>query len=241
MRILITNDDGIDSPSLFELVKWAMKLGEVTVCAPRVQQSGSSHGIDFHRPIEIKPYPLIEGVESYSVDSTPADCVRFGTLGLKRDYDLVISGINKGLNMGEDIVYSGTVGAIFEAETRGQKGFAISTGFDSFDLAVENLDLIYKFIVDNKLFNFANIYNVNVPSDEIKGIRITRQGDAYFTDEFISLGNNMYQENGYCIHDNKHDLNVDTDATIDGYVTVTPITHKRTNNYAYEKLVLLNV
>ena len=142
--------------------------------------------------------------------------------------------------MGEDIVYSGTVGAIFEAETRGQKGFAISTDFDSFDLAVKNLDLIYNFISDNNLFDYSNIYNVNVPSKEIKGIRITRQGNAYFTDDFIYLGNDMYQESGYCIHDNKHDLDVDTDATIDGYITVTPITHKRTNIYAYESLVGIN-
>ena len=98
MRILITNDDGIASVALSALAAWASRLGEVTVIAPRVEQSGKSHAIDFHRPLEIKQVPLLDGIEAWSVDSTPADCVRFGVLGLKKRYDLVLSGVNHGYN-----------------------------------------------------------------------------------------------------------------------------------------------
>ena len=97
MRILITNDDGINAPGIRMLAEWAKKLGEVTVVAPKVEQSGMSHAIQFVEPIEIKRVPLMDGVEAWQMDSTPADCVRFGVLGLKREYDLILSGINKGM------------------------------------------------------------------------------------------------------------------------------------------------
>ena len=98
MRILITNDDGILAPALPHLVEWAKKLGEVMVVAPKVEQSGKSHAIDFTRPIEIKKVDLFGDVVAYSMDSTPADCVRFAVLGLKEKFDLVLSGINRGFN-----------------------------------------------------------------------------------------------------------------------------------------------
>ena len=124
MRILITNDDGIGSPVLPALAVWASHLGEVTVIAPKVEQSGMSHAIDFTRPIEIKRVDIGEGIRAFSMDSTPADCVRYAVMGMKEHFDLVISGINRGLNLGADIVYSGTIGAIFEAfHPRPQKDF----------------------------------------------------------------------------------------------------------------------
>lgn len=116
MKILITNDDGIFSEGLAILTKWATKLGEVYVVAPSQQQSGKSHAITIHSPFEISKVTLGLGEkEAYAVDSTPVDCVRFATLGLGIQFDLIFSGINKGYNLGEDILYSGTVGALFEA------------------------------------------------------------------------------------------------------------------------------
>ena len=102
MRILLTNDDGIDAPGLRALADWASTIGDVTVSAPKVQQSGKSHAINIYTPFEIKKTDYDGVDEAYSVDSTPADCVRWGTIGLKRQYDLIMSGVNKGLNMGED-------------------------------------------------------------------------------------------------------------------------------------------
>ena len=115
MRILITNDDGVFAPGIRVLCEWAKTKGEVTVVAPKVEQSGKSHAIDFTRPIEIKEVELMEGVRAFSMDSTPADCIRFAHFGLQEDFDIIFSGVNRGFNLGKDIVYSGTAGAIFEA------------------------------------------------------------------------------------------------------------------------------
>lgn len=233
MRILVTNDDGIESVGLRILVEWATKLGEVTVCAPTVQQSAKSHAINIHDPIEVHKVPYMSGVTAYSVNSTPVDCVRFATLGLKTTYDLVLSGINRGFNMGEDILYSGTCGCIFEAKLRSIKAVAFSTDPSTFDHAKAHLDDAWNFIQANNLFDYADLYNVNIPLDP-KGICLTRQGDAYFTDSFDKLDENHYQQNGYCIHENQYDLTIDTDATISGYVSVTPLSIKRDDRVEFE-------
>ena len=115
MRILITNDDGIEGEGLRHLVNWARRLGEVVVAAPKVEQSAKSHTIEIHKSFEAKKVEYLPGVTAYAVDSSPADCVRLLVLGLEEHFDLVLSGINRGLNVGCDIIYSGTVGAIFEA------------------------------------------------------------------------------------------------------------------------------
>ena len=145
MRILITNDDGINAPALKPLAEWAKKHGEVTVVAPKIEQSGKSHGIEIIKPMEIKKVDFLPGIDAYSVDSTPADCVRFGIIGLKRNYDLVISGINRGYNLGKDIVYSGTVGAIYEASGLGIKSIALSTAPNSLQNALSHLDEVFDF------------------------------------------------------------------------------------------------
>ena len=233
MRILVTNDDGIESVGLRILVEWATKLGEVTVCAPTVQQSAKSHAINIHDPIEVNKVPYLDGVTAYSVNSTPVDCVRFATLGLKTTYDLVLSGINRGFNMGEDILYSGTCGCIFEAKLRGIKAVAFSTDPTTFEHVAPHLDDAWNYIQQNNLFDYADLYNVNIPLAP-KGICLTRQGDAYFTDSFDKLDENHYQQNGYCIHQNQFDLTVDTDTVISGYVSITPLSIKRDDAKAFE-------
>ena len=233
MRILVTNDDGIDSVGLRILVEWATKLGQVTVAAPTVQQSAKSHAINIHDPIEVRKVPYLDGVTAYSVNSTPVDCVRFATLGLKTTYDLVLSGINRGFNMGEDILYSGTCGCIFEAKLRGIKAVAFSTDPTTFEHAKAHLDDAWGYIQANNLFDYCDLYNVNIPL-EPKGIVLTRQGDAYFTDSFDKVDETHFQQNGYCIHVNQFDLTVDTDATISGYVSITPLSIKRDDATAFE-------
>ena len=227
MKILIVNDDGIESEGLAVLVKWAVKLGEVTVVAPKKQQSGKSHAITIHQPFEVTKLSLGLGEKvAYSVDSTPVDCVRFGTLGLNKQYDLILSGINRGYNLGEDILYSGTVGAIFEAALRHTRGIAFSTVHTTWEYAEKALDEIWEYFNKHKLFDRNLIYNVNIPP-EAKSIVETRQGGAYFNDEFVDNGDGTWQQNGYCVHDNRHDMTLDTDATIDGYITVTPLSVDR--------------
>lgn len=235
IKILVTNDDGIDAEGLRVMVDLASKIGEVTVCAPKVQQSAKSHAINIYTPFEVKKVEYEGAVEAYSVDSTPADCVRFGTLGLERDFDLVLSGVNRGLNMGEDIVYSGTLGAIFEANNRKIKAIAFSTDFTGFDSAREWVSKAYDYIVEKDMLSYAELLNVNIPM-EVKGILVTKMGGAFFTDSFSEVEKDMWKQTGYCIHSNGHDLTVDTDATIDGYVTITPLQFNRTDTKAYEIL-----
>ncbi len=235
MKILITNDDGINAQGLLCVAKWAKKLGDVTVCAPKREQSGRSHSIEIHSPFEVKKIDYADGIRAYSIDSSPADCVRFATLGLHESYDLIISGINCGLNLGEDIMYSATNGAIFEASARSHKAIALSTHTQGYDDAEAWLDEIYAYIESNALFDYNDIYNVNIPQNP-QGIKLTRQGGAYFTDEFIDLGDGTWKQTGHCIHRNNHDMTVDSDATIDGFVTITPLTIARTNMNALNAL-----
>ena len=228
MKILIVNDDGIESEGLKILVKWATSLGDVTVVAPKTQQSGKSHAITIHEPFEVQELSLGIGEKAaYYVDSTPVDCVRFGTIGLKQKYDLILSGINRGYNVGEDILYSGTVGAIFESALRRTRGIAFSTTYETFEYAEKSLDEIWAYFQKHKLLDKNLIYNVNIPP-KYKGITRTRQGGPYFDDEWVDNEDGNWQQNGYCVHDNRHDVALDTDATEDGYVTVTPLTIDRT-------------
>ena len=241
MRFLIVNDDGIGAYGIKLLAKWALTHGEVTVIAPKEEQSGKSHAIDFINPIEIKRVDFIEGVEAWAMASTPADCVRFGTVGLRRHYDLVLSGINRGTNMGGDIIYSGTMGAIFEAGNQHHRGIAFSTTPDNLEGATEYLEQAYNFIIENNLFDYSDLYNVNIP-ETVKGIRITKQGNAFFSDSFFKVDENTYTQHGEMIADNNpDDLDRDSIAFSNGYISVTPMTKERTDLVAFEKLKSLDI
>lgn len=238
MRILITNDDSISSPVLLPLAQWAQKLGEVTVVAPKVEQSGKSHGIELHKAFEVKKVDF-SGIEAYTVDSTPADCVRVALLGLHKEFDLVISGINKGFNMGIDIMYSGTAGAIFEAAALGIPAIALSTDPKSFEPALSQLDEVYDFFKAHDLMGKWSLYNVNFPL-ESKGIRITRQGGPLYSDDFPDVGNHMVMPTGKYVYQSSNDMTLDTDATLSGYATITPLTIARTCMDVFNDLQYLN-
>ena len=235
MKILVCNDDGINAEGIKILAKWAQKLGEVTVSAPRVQQSAKSHAIDIHEHITVLKVPFADGIEAYEVDSTPVDSVRFATLGLNAHYDLVLSGVNRGFNMGEDILYSGTAANVFEAALRGCKGIAFSTDPTTFAEAEKWLDKVWNYFVKNDLLSYNGIYNVNIPLDA-KGIKWTKQGGAYFTDEFIQVGDDKYSQEGYSIYKHGTDYTLDTDAVMNGYVSVSPLSIRRDNLAVFEKL-----
>lgn len=235
MRILVTNDDGIRAPGLEILTNWARKLGEVTVIAPKFEQSAKSHSINIHNPFEAKQVRWLEEVECYSVDSSPADCVRFAINGLYRDFDLIFSGINRGLNVADDIAYSGTDAAIFEAAHLGYKAVAFSTIPISFKWAEESLDLVWKHITDNRYLEHNGIWNVNIPEDP-KGILLTRQGRAYFRDVFDEAGTDMYIARGTSFYENSGKLEEDIDAVMNGYISITPLSVDHTAMDVFRKL-----
>ena len=235
MKILITNDDGIRSPVLPLLAEWAKKLGDVTVAAPKVEQSGKSQAINFMHPVEITTVELVEGVTAYAVDSTPADCVRFGVLGLGQKYDLIISGINRGYNLGDDIVYSGTCGAIFEGSRLGIKGLALSTDADILMDAPKSLDAVWDYIQKNNLYDYNDLYNVNIP-EAPSGFGITKQGGMFFHDTFIHHEGLLYVQSGEILQDCGNDPTTDINTVRAGKISVCPLIATRTEMSVFEKL-----
>ena len=235
MRILVTNDDGIRAPGIEILANWARKLGEVTIIAPKTEQSAKSHSINIHTPFEARKVDWLEGIECYSVDSAPADCVRFAFSGLGREFDLVLSGINKGLNLGEDIAYSGTLAAVFEAAYYKCRAIAFSTVPETFSWAEKYLDTCYRHIMDNGYFDCCRTFNVNIP-DTCRDILLTRQGHAYYRDNFQEIEPGRYLAEGYSTYDGSNNLDEDLDATMNGYISITPLTVNRTDLAAYTKL-----
>ena len=238
MRILITNDDSISATQLLPLVRWCQKLGEVTVVVPKYEQSGKSHSIELHKAFEVKKV-MVEDVEITTVDSSPADCVRFAVMGMKKEFDLVISGINKGLNMGTDIMYSGTAAAVFEAANLGIKAVAVSVQPSKYDHATEPLDDVLAYFREHKLFEKCGIYNVNVVPGG-KGIRITRQGGPFYSDDFLPQGDDMYMPTGRMVYQNQNDLTLDSDCVMSGYTSIMPLTTNRADMPVYQALKALN-
>jgi len=236
MKILITNDDGIHAEGLRVLLDWARTIGDVTVAAPKFEQSAKSHGIEIHKPFEAMRADMGEGITAWSVDSTPADCVRFAVLGLHEHFDLVISGINRGLNIGRDIVYSGTVGAIFEAAALGTKGIAFSTQPSSFDSAAAQLGRVWKYVQEHRLLEKSDVFNINIPDPTDGHIHITRQGGPYYSDDFLPIGSNMYRPTGKSIYQEGFDPHLDTDVTLHGGISISPLTIDRTDWKAFSTL-----
>lgn len=194
MRILITNDDGIDAPGIRKLVQIARDFGEVTVIAPDSQRSATSHQSTFGTPLILKEHDFgIEGVKSYSLSGTPADCVRVGVLKIMDPKpDVVLSGINNGYNLASDIQYSGTVGAALEAAFYGIQAIAVSIGkLDCLELA----DLYLPGLLDeyiNKPLGKDQVWNINFPEctpSECKGILhdLKVSKDDFYDDDITAV------------------------------------------------------
>lgn len=206
MRILVTNDDGIQSPYLALLAGAAKRLGEVTVIAPSRQCSAMSHRITLDRPMELQretDYP-VEGVCAYRLDATPADCVRtvfHGLYGEEELPQLVLSGINDGANCGYDILYSATVGAAMEAVLYHVPAICFSQRrFGVDEVMREYLPGILEALAERKLPQ-GTAWNVNFPNcagEEFKGIlydRVPAQtpffDDCYYLRERPDGGNDV--------------------------------------------------
>ncbi|MBE6961153.1 MAG: 5'/3'-nucleotidase SurE [Ruminococcaceae bacterium] len=235
MRILIVNDDGVNAEQLLPLIRWCRCLGEVTAVVPKFEQSGKSHGIELHRAFEAKQVELEPGFTVWTVDSTPADCVRFAILGLRLSFDLVISGVNRGLNLGSDTMYSGTVGAACEAVNLGVQAIALSTPPEYYHNATAHLDEVFAFIRQYDLLALNDLYNVNIPADP-RDIRITLQGGPYYSDDFFPVGNDLYRPRGKSVWVDSNDDTLDTDAALHGYISITPMTICRADMRVYQTL-----
>lgn len=188
MRILLTNDDGIYAPGLWALASALKEIGEVVIVAPDREQSGVGASITLHNPVRLqKIKPLIEDIEAYSVEGTPADSVILAIRHLIKEIDVVVSGINEGANLGNDVFVSGTVGAAFQGYFYGLPSLALSVAaFGNIHLepATKLAITLVKEIKSGSLPReiLLNINLPNLPLEEIKGIEITRLGKRIYTD-----------------------------------------------------------
>lgn len=176
MNILITNDDGISAQGIRVLAEAAAKFGCVTVVAPASQCSAMSHRITLDRPMDARRQDLgLPGVDAFSVDGTPADCVRAALDAiLPQSPDAVLSGINHGYNVGYDIAYSGTVGAAMEARMSGIPAIALSqNNLGSYDNSAAYLPEILAELLANPCPP-GEIWNVNIPTGSCRGIARSR-------------------------------------------------------------------
>ncbi|RTZ94318.1 MAG: 5'/3'-nucleotidase SurE, partial [Deltaproteobacteria bacterium] len=187
MDILITNDDGIESEGLKALKEALATIGTVAVVAPDREQSTSSHAITLHRPLRVKWVSN----ELCAVDGTPADCVNLSINGiLKSRPKVLVSGINKGENLGDDVTYSGTVSAAIEGTLIGIPSIAISLVAREdfmFEAAASFSKKIVKLVLAHGLpkDTLLNINVPNLPEEEIEGVEITRQGKRVYGDAIV--------------------------------------------------------
>jgi len=189
MNILISNDDGIESPGLHFLASALETLGQVTVVAPHRERSTSGHSLTLHKPLRCKEV----APNRFAVSGTPADCVYMATrLLMKSKPDVIVSGINRGANLGNDVYYSGTVAAAREGAYYGVNAVAVSLCFNEHGQATDphwdSAAHFAKIIVEKILHHnepVKRLINVNVPNlplKKIRGIRLAKQGLRYYSD-----------------------------------------------------------
>jgi 5'-nucleotidase len=242
MQILVSNDDGILAPGLAILVEAAMRVGQVTVVAPDREQSGTSHSLTLHRPL--RPHRRHDG--AFQVDGTPTDCVLLAVGALMPERPtFVFSGVNHGPNMGEDVLYSGTVSVAMEAVALGIPGIAFSastrdeTILKSYQEIVATLVRRVTEVVD---FPRDMVLNINLPgilSDQVKGVRVTKLGSRYFSESLTRMvdpwGREVFWIGGGEITWTG-DADSDHVAVADGYISVTPL-HMDLTNYPILEMV----
>ncbi len=190
MHILLTNDDGIFSEGLTALYRQMTRKHSVTVIAPDRERSAVGHGITLHEPLRTKRVRMGPGGRCYSVNGTPADCIKLGVLELMSEPpDLVISGINPGANIGINAHYSGTVAAAREATLYRLRAVAVSVDYSeniAYSEIAEFMDKLAEKVVRSETVS-GTFFNINVPSvpfSRIRGVRITRQGTFSVIDGF---------------------------------------------------------
>lgn len=233
MRFLITNDDGVNSEGLKLLAEKVNKYGDVIVVAPFREQSAKSHAITIRKGLEFYELDdIVDGVKTYAVNGTPADCVRVARYYLKDNFDVVLSGINNGFNLGEDILYSGTVGAATEGVQTKAKAIAFSSKYNSLEYAEEWFDRVFTFIFDNGLLDRADLINVNFPLNP-RGIKIAKQGSTFFETHF-PYENDLVWQKGKPNFDLDKDPDTDVYNINNSYITVTPLLIDRTDYKAFE-------
>ena len=246
MRILISNDDGIFAEGILRLVSSLITLGEITVVAPDMERSATGHAITMHHPLRVKEVKLPGlDVKAWSVDGTPADCVKMGVdVLMDKPPDFIFTGINRGSNLGTDVLYSGTVSAALEGCILGFPSAAFSlTAYQDADFtyAGKAARMVAERIMANPLPK-GTLLNVNIPhipESEIRGFAVTRLGFRKYSKNYVERkdprGRTYYWLAGEAINDDSLE-NTDIDAVKSKYVSITPLHYDLTN---YDTINLL--
>lgn len=235
-KILVTNDDGIFAPGIYALWEAMHEIGEVTVVAPDSEKSAVGHAITITDPIRVQQIHRKNGFDGFAVKGTPADCVKIaGRSLMQAPPDIVVSGINSGANVGNNIIYSGTVSAATEGTMLGIPSVAISLNSikgGSLSASQKVAVNVVKKVLEKGLPKgvLLNVNVPNIPLDSIKGYRMTKQGKLVFKDRFEKRedprGKFYYWMKGEIIND----TNPDTDgyAIQNDYISITPIHYQLT-------------
>jgi 5'-nucleotidase len=233
MRLLCTNDDGILAPGLQTLVEAAERLGDVTVVAPDREQSATSHSLTLHHPVR----PVARGDRRWQVDGTPTDCVMLAVEALMPERpDFVLSGVNHGQNMGEDVLYSGTVAAAMEGVMLGIPAVALSYAGGDLRADPSTLGGMSGMLADLlghllALPDFPpdTLLNVNLPPlapTQVRGVKLTRLGRRVYSNSLTPMqdpwGRQIYWIGGGSATW-RGEADSDFQAVRDGYVSVTPL------------------
>ncbi len=230
MNILIVNDDGIREEGLKVLAQALAPLGDLYIVAPEEHQSGQSQSITIYEPLKIKHYGSLYGSKlAISVEGKPADCTRIAIGTLNVPFDLCVSGINSGLNVGSDILYSGTVGAATEAMILGVPAIAISAPKKGLFLAQKTVYEVVKHLIDTRAVTTDYVLNINYPSSkfqQILGVKWTRQGLHHHTAKFEKVDEYTYKT-VYELKETEESLDSDVVAFRMGYLSITPLIESR--------------
>jgi 5'-nucleotidase len=242
MHFLISNDDGIDARGIQVLAEYLRPLGKVTIVAPDQNRSGASNSLTLDSPVRIREI----AANRYRVTGTPSDCVHIALTGLlDKDPDIVVSGINSGANLGDDVIYSGTVAAAMEGRFLGLPAIAVSLVFserpEHYETAATAVSLLVERLRMDPL-PADTILNINVPDlpwEQIKGFEVTRLGHRHRAEPAIRMidprGNPMYWI-GPAGPGQDAGPGTDFDAVGRGFIAITPIHVDLTRYQALEQV-----
>ncbi len=247
MKILVTNDDGIGAAGIHALRRALAELPDVDVrvIAPHTNRSGTARSITTHSPIWVEEVEFDDGTIGFATEGTPVDCVRFADLGLLDGQpDLIVSGINHGSNLGDDVTYSGTVAAAFEGIILGVPGIAVSQQAEvggmgyagrrfEFGFAAAITREIVRRLIAEPL-GPQTLLNINVPAGEVSGIEVTSLGKRLYNDELKQVEEDERGRRRYSIYgfepSFKDEEGTDLAAVARGRVALTPIHFELTDH-----------
>ena len=239
MNVLISNDDGIFSEGLIALANALGKKHNIYIYVPDGNRSGFSRSMNFHKDIVVKKSKIGDFNEVFTVSGTPSDSVRIALTYFLKDIDIVVSGINLGSNLGNDIFYSGTVNACFEANLCGYPAIAFSNIAQknfNFSGAIDFIEKHFDRLVELSAKDYT--LNVNIPNlnyNEIKGVKFCKSGVCRYTDGYIKIKDDTYQLVGTPIPPTEDDYDTDVYYSHNGYVSITPVVHKVLSEEYLEK------